>query len=135
MLTHQSDAGDVELVTDWKMAIEDLKGLIEKTNNLTKNSGGAWRFASTIVASKIDVTLLPLRRTGGFRLAMIPSSLQSALFLQCAHSLAAGKAIRTCHACGTWFEAGGSGNRRADAKFCSDKCRFDFNNKPKREHK
>jgi hypothetical protein len=60
------------------------------------------------------------------RLKVSPKCLLDALWLQLAQ--ASGSAsFRECWNCHEPFVAGPKGNRRGDAKFCSDKCRIEFN--------
>jgi hypothetical protein len=63
---------------------------------------------------------------GRLRLKVSPRCLLDALWLQLAQ--ASGSAsFRECWNCHEPFVAGPKGNRRGDAKFCSDKCRVEFN--------
>jgi hypothetical protein len=60
------------------------------------------------------------------RLKVSPKCLLDGLWLQLAQ--ASGSAsFRECWNCHEPFVAGPKGNRRGDAKFCSDKCRIEFN--------
>ena len=60
------------------------------------------------------------------RLKVGPRCLLDALWLQLAQ--ASGSAtFRECRNCREPFVAGPKGNRRGDAKFCSDECRIEFN--------
>jgi hypothetical protein len=60
------------------------------------------------------------------RLEIRPYCLLHALWLQMAQASGVAS-FRECQRCGEPFVVGGGGNRRADAKFCSDKCRIEFN--------
>lgn len=63
----------------------------------------------------------------GMRLKVSPVCLLDALWLQLAQSKSDRAAsFRECLQCGELFMAG-VGGRRADAKFCSDKCRIEYN--------
>jgi len=60
------------------------------------------------------------------RIKVSPKCLLDALWLQLAQ--ASGSAsFRECWNCREPFVAGPKGNRRGDAKFCSDECRIEFN--------
>jgi hypothetical protein len=64
----------------------------------------------------------------GIRLKVGPACLLDALWLQLAQAKSGGKAsFRECLQCHTLFATGVGTDRRADAKFCSDKCRITFN--------
>ena len=65
--------------------------------------------------------------TGTPRLKFFVKTLEEALLLQFAQSIAGERDMRTCTYCGVWFDAGPGTGRRADAKFCSDEHRIAFN--------
>jgi hypothetical protein len=65
--------------------------------------------------------------SGALRLRIVPRDLLSALWLQLAFKLSGKEKLRACLHCGDWFEAGAGTGRRADAKFCSDEHRVEFN--------
>ena len=60
------------------------------------------------------------------RLKVSPKCLLDALWLQLAQA-STSASFRECWNCHEPFVAGPKGNRRGDAKFCSDKCRIEFN--------
>jgi hypothetical protein len=60
----------------------------------------------------------------GMRFKVSPTSLLDAIWLQFVQSKSK---FRECLQCGELFMHGGVGARRADAKFCSDKCRIKYN--------
>jgi len=53
---------------------------------------------------------------------VMPKSLISALWIQFANAIEGDRKYRQCDECREWFEL--AGYRRADARFCSDPCRF-----------
>ena len=64
----------------------------------------------------------------GIRLKVMPTCLLDALWLQLAQAKSHGSAnFRECLKCHNLFMAGAGADRRADAKFCSDECRIEFN--------
>jgi hypothetical protein len=65
--------------------------------------------------------------TGRPRLNYKVRSLYEALWLQLGQKISSGHDLRRCAFCGAWFEAGAGTTRRADAKFCSDEHRINFN--------
>jgi hypothetical protein len=65
--------------------------------------------------------------TGRPRLSYKVGSLYEALWLQLGQKISSGHDLRRCAFCGEWFEAGAGTARRADAKFCSDEHRINFN--------
>src|SRR5262249_8260597 len=74
--------------------------------------------------NKLNVSIVT-DHNSGMRLKMHPACLLDALWLQLAQAKSVTN-FRECLQCGRSFMAGGAG-RRADAKFCSDKCRIEFN--------
>jgi hypothetical protein len=63
----------------------------------------------------------------GFRLAIAVNSLLAGLWLQLAQGVLGHRSFNTCRSCGSIFEVGVTFGRRADAKFCSDAHRIEFN--------
>jgi hypothetical protein len=53
---------------------------------------------------------------------LIPTSLLAALWTQMHHAIVGRKEYDRCHQCGGWFEV--VAEKRKDAKFCSNACRF-----------
>jgi hypothetical protein len=70
-----------------------------------------------------------VRANGRVRLKVSPACLLDALWLQFAEAQSKGAAFRQCEnkKCGKMFVAGVRGDRRGDARFCSDKCRIQHN--------
>jgi hypothetical protein len=65
---------------------------------------------------------------GRMRLKVRPACLLDALWLQLAQAKSVTN-FRECLHCHGSFIAGGGADRRADAKFCSDECRIEFNSR------
>ena len=65
---------------------------------------------------------------GRMRLKVRPECLLDALWLQLAQAKSVTN-FRECLHCHGSFIAGGGADRRADAKFCSDECRIEFNSR------
>ena len=63
----------------------------------------------------------------GIRLEFRPSMLIDALWLQLGQELSGGTAILRCIHCSQLFRAGPGTGRRADATFCCDEHRIEFN--------
>jgi hypothetical protein len=63
----------------------------------------------------------------GARLEFRPSTLIDALWLQLGQELSGGSRINRCINCLQFFRAGPGTARRADATFCSDEHRIEFN--------
>jgi hypothetical protein len=115
-------------LTTWQETIEGLsilKSWSEKVQagTLFKDLGSE----ALQVGSRIDVLVKP-RADGTPLLSFQPTSLRSALMLQCTQAVISGAEIRDCQQCGQWFAAGGEGGKRADAQFCSQDCRIKFKN-------
>src|SRR5262249_45975617 len=83
--------------------------------------------ADSIVAMslhKLNVSIVT--ENGRMRLKVSPACLLDALWLQLVQASGSGS-FRECAKCHRPFVAGVRGNRRADARFCSDECRIEFN--------
>jgi hypothetical protein len=97
---------------------------------LPKTTGPAeYQEGNVIVTGGIPVSrglqawLAPDPTTGEWRLKLTPNDLLGAIRLQSAQALINPDIhMRECIQCGDWFTG-----RRADAKFCSDKCRVQYN--------
>jgi hypothetical protein len=63
----------------------------------------------------------------GVRLKIRLENLEAALWCQLGQKLSGSTNFRECRQCRRWFEAGPGTRRRADAEFCSDKHRVNFN--------
>ena len=60
-----------------------------------------------------------------------PASIHAALLYHAAQLITSGTKTKPCRQCSTLFLIGGSrdwGKKKAGARFCSDECRWDFNN-------
>lgn len=80
------------------------------------------------VSRRLTLNIQP-KGTDELELSVAPATLQAALTLQCLANLAGGARTRSCKACGKVFEIGGASGNRSHKVFCSDGCRFDFNNR------
>src|SRR5262249_24745568 len=101
--------------------------------------GGPFEYtASTAIGNVVVRGGVPLRgqlrawlapdpTTGAWRMKLQPPSLLDAIWLQLGQAITSNADLRSCVHCGNWFEAGGRSGRRADAKFCSDACRINYN--------
>lgn len=125
LLQCKSEDGQVERLDDWHFLIEDLRALRARFQL------GTWELGKDqLVVERMSAALVSDPLTGAPRLTFRPHSLRGAIQLQLAHKLARGAQLKACVQCGANFEAGING-KRGDAKFCSDACRYIFNNKKK----
>jgi len=123
-------------------------GFFEKFGPLTHdgNAGGKGEKLSTVIDSaklmesrlqkvkgrQQDIPLNRLRAhlvtdRDGVRLEFRPSTLIDALWLQLGQELSGGSKILRCIHCHQFFRAGPGTSRRADATFCSNEHRIEFN--------
>lgn len=110
--------------TNWPEAIKRMKRLIE----ITKGRDG-W-YEPFEVSRHFTLRFQP-SGTDEMKLSVAPANLQAALTLQCLTNRVAGARTHSCKACGEVFEVGGASGNRSHKEFCSDKCRFNFNNRKK----
>jgi hypothetical protein len=107
---------------------------------ILEQSGKGWRRLPSSLAGLIgealweeplgDVTLVGDRRQG-FRMVLTANSLMSGLWLQLGQTVSDRAKFQTCAlpSCGQIFEVGSTSGRRADARFCSDVHRIEFNSR------
>ena len=76
---------------------------------------------------ELSAWLAPDPTTGAWKLKLQPPSLLAAIWLQFGQAITSDADLRFCAQCGNPFEAGAGSGRRADAKFCSDACRINYN--------
>ena len=105
-------------------------------DGLRKGGEVAWKIIDeakgmpgTVGASLNPLQAAIVRANGRVRLKVSPACLLDALWLQYAQAQSNGVAFRQCQnrKCGKMFVAGVRGERRGDAKFCSDACRIKYN--------
>lgn len=120
----QSDAG----LGSWCW-VSAIKALATLVSHRTRRADDKWMTAS------IGLTVnLYLGRTAApyldwsnprrsFHLRLRPQSLLGALWLQAALAITEAKVFRNCPVCERPIEISRSGGARADAKFCSNKCK------------
>jgi len=76
--------------------------------------------------ANLQASLVRDKASGTAVISYSPTTLLDALWLQLAQALSVGTQFRQCKQCNIPFPVGGKG-RRLVARFCSDKCRIDFN--------
>jgi hypothetical protein len=116
------------------MALEMLRGHI---GNLPTWQGGTYEqevpslgkgaklIGGIPIGARLSATLAPDPMTGAWQLQLRPPTLLDAILLQFGQALTSNAVLRSCDHCGRWFEAGVGSGRRADAKYCSDRCRIE----------
>jgi hypothetical protein len=132
-LLTSSDGSD-ELETFLKEAEDFRKSLEQRRPSRKKRIPEFNAEVETTVLADLKASLTTDPR-GRLQLRILPSNLLEALWLQLAQTLATGTDIRTCLLCGQYFEVGPRGQKRLDAKFCSDEHRIKFHSlrRPKRK--
>ena len=102
---------------------EVVQTTIDAANEMSRVVHHGHLIATPLNPLNVSIIIDDKRR---MRLKISPKCLLDALWLQLAQ--ASGSAsVRECWNCHEPFVAGPKGNRRGDAKFCSDKCRVEFN--------
>ena len=122
-----------EHVSVWPEAIERMRRLIalveDRANWETQNG----RYKPYEVSRQFILRFQPKGATDEMELSVAPANLRAALILQCLTHRSGGATIRACKECGTLFEVGGASGRRSHAEFCDNNCRYDWNNRHKRQ--
>jgi hypothetical protein len=90
----------------------------------------------TLLVGEVGIFLVR-DKTGKLGVALRPEDLAQALILYAARMVAIGTRSHTCENCGNLFLSGGVGRgkdkKRADARFCSDRCRWTYHNEQNRK--
>jgi hypothetical protein len=134
-LTGLNDGDDVRKVVS---NIDLVSIVLSMRGKLPKHDGPFEYIAPTAETGTVVVSGIPLRgklsaslapdpTTGAWKLKLEPPSLLDAIWLQLGQAITSDADLRLCIQCGNPFEAGGKSGRRADAKFCSDECRVNYN--------
>jgi hypothetical protein len=103
-------------------------------------SAKGWRrtpptLAESIAEAVADEALGEISLTGdrrcGFQMVLTANSLMDGLWLQLSQKVADQAGFKTCElpSCRSIFEVGSSSGRRADARFCTDAHRIEFNSR------
>jgi hypothetical protein len=107
---------------------------------ILEQSGKGWRrtppsldhsIAEALHEEPLGEISLTGDRRHGFRMVLTANSLKDGLWLQLGQKVDGQARFRTCElpSCRQVFEVGSSSGRRADARFCSDTHRIEFNSR------
>jgi hypothetical protein len=128
----QSENGVLEFVKNYGPLTNDglRKGceVVREIIDAAEEMSDALRDHKVVVPlGSLNVSIVSDDR--GTRLKVRPKCLLDALWLQLAQVKSKGVRFRECEneKCRKVFIAGPTGNRRGDARFCSDECRIKFN--------
>jgi hypothetical protein len=128
----QSENGVLEFIKNYGPLTRD--GLRKGGEVVQEIIDAAKEMSDVLRSHKVIWPLNPLNVTfvsdeERAHLKVSPKCLLDALWLQLAQAKSKGVKFRECgnEKCRKLFIAGVKGNRRGDAKFCSDKCRIEFN--------
>ena len=97
---------------------EDVQNVIDQAESMSEVLRGG------IIAMPLNrlIASIEADRSNGVSLKVRPACLLDALWLEVAKAKSVSK-VRECRQCGEPFGAGRGTKRRADAKFCSPKCK------------
>ena len=115
-----------EFLGRWIQLAQDIQLMFfgrEAQRKLQKDVGRAFGSFEIFLSFKSD---------GGTSVQIHPNGTHDALIYHAAQMISGGTTFQTCVNCGTPFLGGGAHGRskkRADARFCSDKCRWTHHNK------
>jgi len=123
----KSEGGVLEFVNAYgpltkdglRRGVEVVPQIIDAAEEMAKADSIA-----AMTLNRLNVSIV--NDNGRMRLEVSPACLLDALWLELAQASGSGR-LRECGNCRKPFVAGPRGNRRADARFCSDKCRIEFN--------
>jgi hypothetical protein len=125
---------DAQGLSHWMMCVEDLRHTISICQLGSSNPRQAWKqFGNQ--EHDLAISFTPVIAMQGplapplFLLRY--TSLFDAIEFQAVQSILGGRMPMQCLECSTWFEIGGGGRRRSQAKFCSRRCKDRFHNRLK----
>lgn len=127
MLTGGSDPVG-ETLAYWQRQIRQMRKRVQawQTDPLTLELGDK----NELKVGELDVILRASPPDGALALYHRPRHILAGMQLQLAAAVTEGLEIRPCEKCGKPITIG-PGHRQSHAKFCTDKCRIDFNNRKK----
>lgn len=93
-----------------------------------------WPHPAAQNIGELEIFLIP-DKDGKPVLSLQPHDFQDALYLYAARMIAIGTTFQICEQCKIPFLSGGTrgNNRRGDARFCSDECRYSYHNEVRRK--
>lgn len=123
-----------EELSFWRAEIRKMRIYVQALPNVVRVANSRGTFAKV---GTVDVLLEP--GTGPSPtpvLVLEPGNLLQAMNLEMAQFVAGGGSLIPCQQCRRLFQAGhgGTGSKRAIAKFCSDKCKHAFHNAKRGRH-
>jgi hypothetical protein len=127
----RSETGVLEFVE--KFGLLTYKGLRGKGDVVPAIIDQAESMSEVLIGRVVAIRLNKLNASivtdrDEMRLKISPACLLDAVWLQLAQAKGHGAgSFRQCQQCAVLFTVGAGYDRRADAKFCSDKCRIEFN--------
>jgi len=128
----EPEGDDVRKVLDHAaMMSKSLEMLRGHVGDLPAWQGGPFEYEAAgfklsgiPLPGRLRAELAPDPISGAWQLRLRPPTLLAAIWLQFGQALTSNATHRSCANCGTWFKAGVGATRRADAKYCSDRCRI-----------
>jgi hypothetical protein len=117
----------------WRRLAEKLRLMFEGRRFDADNQEVKWPHPAAQIVGDLGIFLIPDKDNKPV-LAVRPYDLFDALTLVAARMIATGTTTFICENCKTPFLSGGSrgrNKRRGDARFCSDRCRYEFHNRRK----
>jgi hypothetical protein len=118
-----------ELISSWYSLARALKLMFDYEKKPFGSAFGG-------VGVELGVYLVPAET--GVNLAVRPPNLWSAIMVHGARSVASGTGFSVCRSCNIPFLTGGQRARfkkKSGSQFCSEKCRWDFNNAKRRKRR
>src|SRR5262249_10343010 len=122
MLHSKSEPGEREYLVQWYVLAQALKMMFDFKQK-------PWESEMEGVSAQYSLYLVPRRNK--IELTIRPPNLCSAIMIHAMRSLAGGTRFSACEQCATPFLSGGGRGaaiRKAGTRFCSERCRWDFNN-------
>jgi len=123
-----------EQVSFWYALAQRLRMLFEGRQWISWEKAHRWPHPAAQEVGELGIYLVP-DKEGKPVLALRPQDIQAALVLCAARMRATGTTFNICEHCNAPFLSGGTRfrNKRGDARFCSNECRWKFHNESRRK--
>jgi hypothetical protein len=123
-----------EGIVSWYVTASRLRMLFEGKQWLSWEKEHRWPHSAAQEVGELGIYLVP-DKDGKPVLALRPQDIEEALVLCAARMRATGTTFNICGHCKGPFLSGGTRfrNKRGDARFCSDECRWKFHNESRRK--
>jgi hypothetical protein len=117
-------------INHWHGAIQKVRRCVKLWDNAQRGRAGERTVEEVLSTVNQQLTgdrfqtffAKDRRKPSGYTMQMVPSNLLAALWLQLGQAITENKRLRSCSACGKWFELAPEHNRKS-RYYCTEACR------------